>query len=194
MATVIYNEDADDNIAEAEPETNVPFPLDLTDRSLSLSSGSADAEEEAEAAATTTPPTNNGGFNKSRVAKAGIALLALIAVVFAIIYGTNGTADDGGPSNIAPLPESSTSTNKAIDIEPKVKPPPPKGDVKQPPPPKIAELKTLAPTKAKVTKAPIPPKPAPITTPYPTDQGTSTVSTETTGPPTVADRNETRYF
>jgi hypothetical protein len=189
MATVIYNEDADVNIAT---EPNVPFPLDLPERSFSVTSGSADAEAEAAAA---TPPTNNGGVNKSRVAKAGIALLALIAVVFAIIYGTNGTADDGGPSNIAPLPESSTSTNKAIDIEPKNKPPPPKkGDVKPLPPPKIAELKTLAPTKAKVTKAPIPPKPAPITTPYPTDQNTFTVSTETTGPPTLADRNETRYF
>ena len=192
MATVIYNEDADGNIAEAEPETNVPFPLDLTDRSLALSSGSADTEAETEAEAAATTQTN-GGFNKSRAAKAGIALLALIAVVFAIIYGTNGTADDGGPSNIAPLPESSTSTNKAIDIEPKVKqPPPPKGGTK-PLPPKIAELKTLAPTKAKVTKAPKP-APLPLKTAYPTEPGTSRVSTETTGPPTVADRNEARYF
>ena len=61
MATVIYNEDADGNIAEAEPGTNLPFPLDLTDRSLALSSGSADTEAEAEAAATTQ---TNGGFNK----------------------------------------------------------------------------------------------------------------------------------
>ena len=192
MATVIYNEDADGNIAEAELATNVPFPLDLTDRSLSLTSGSADSdsEAEAEAAAAATPPTN-GGFNKSRAAKAGIALLALVAVVFAIIYGTNGTADDGGPSNIAPLPESSTSTNKAIDIEPKVKPPPPPKGGTKPVPLKIAELKTLAPTKAKVTKAP---KPAPLRTAYPTEPGTSRVSTETTGPPTVADRDETRYF
>ena len=193
MATVIYNEDADGNIAEAEPGTNLPFPLDLTDRSLALSSGSADTEAEAEAAATTQ---TNGGFNKKRAAKAGIALLALIAVVFAIIYGTNGTADDGGPSNIAPVPESSTSTNKAIDIEPKNKPPPPpKGGIKPVPlpPPKIAELKTLAPTKAKVTKAPKP-APLPLKTAYPTEPGTSRVSTETTGPPTVADRNETRYF
>mmetsp|Transcript_681 Transcript_681/g.1121 ORF Transcript_681/g.1121 Transcript_681/m.1121 type:complete len:177 (+) Transcript_681:73-603(+) len=176
MATIIYNEDADGNIAQASQEIFPSEELATTSLpDISVSSGSAEA-------AATTPQTTNG-FNKKRAAKTGIALLALIAIVFsAVIYGTNQTGD-GGPSN-ASAPESSTSTNKAIDVEPR-----------KPPPPKIAELKTSAPTKAKVTKQPATkaPKPAPITTAYPTDQGTSRVSTETTGPPTVADRDDTRY-
>ena len=177
MATIIYNEDADGNIAQASQEIFPSEELATTSLpDISVTSGSAEA-------ATTLQTTN--GFNKKRAAKAGIALLALIAVLSAVIFGTNRPGD-GGPNN-APAPESSTITNKAIDVAPK------KGDEKPPPPPpkkpaKVAELKTSAPTKAKVTKAP---KPAPIRTAYPTDMGTSRVSTEATGPPTVADREGT---
>eukprot|EP00986_Skeletonema_menzelii_P008134 scaffold3353_cov144-Skeletonema_menzelii.AAC.9 len=167
MATIIYNEDADGNIAQASQEI---FP--------------------SEELATTSLPDfcilrlcrsccyytpNNKWIQQKTSCKNGNCTTCP--------NRNSILRSDGGPSN-ASAPESSTSTNEAIDVEPR-----------KPPPPKIAELKTSAPTKAKVTKQPATkaPKPAPITTAYPTDQGTSRVSTETTGPPTVADRDETRY-
>lgn len=169
MSTISYNEDSEDQLAEQSQEI---FPEDLTANfpDISITSGSAEDEAEDENVIQTS------GSNRGRAAKMGVALLALAAVIFsAVIFGISRPGR--GPTSIA----DSIEIAKAIEFEPTFRPTM-----------SNAALSTSAPTKAKAAKQPaiIPPTPSPtVEASY---QATETVSTETTGPPTVAGREETR--
>ncbi len=161
----IYHEDVDDHLAGQSQEI---FPEDLAANFPDISITSGSAENEAEVAASTQ--------SSGKAAKIGVALLALAAVIFsAVIFGTSRPGR--GPTSIA----DSVKIAKAIEFEPTLKP-----TVNN------AALSTSAPTKAKAAKQPaiIPPTPSP--TAEASFQATETVSTETTGPPTVTGREETR--
>eukprot|EP00984_Skeletonema_dohrnii_P004915 scaffold1733_cov122-Skeletonema_dohrnii-CCMP3373.AAC.8 len=185
-----YPEDAvGNNIAAEESQEISPDDLEVTSLpDIFVISGAADDDDDAEAAAATA--TRSTGCNSNKGAKMGVALLALSAIVFsAVIFGTSNN-NKGPPPSLS----SSSKIAQAIEVEPTMKP------TMKPKPLKVEKIddaKTSAPTKAKATKQPIPPKPAPLkATPFPTEEATNqvteTVSTETTGPPTVAARNETR--
>mmetsp|Transcript_21510 Transcript_21510/g.43168 ORF Transcript_21510/g.43168 Transcript_21510/m.43168 type:complete len:192 (-) Transcript_21510:174-749(-) len=190
MSEMAYPEDAvGKNIAAEESQEISPDDLEATSLpDISVISGAADDDDDAEAAAA----TRSTGCNSNKGAKMGVALLALSAIVFsAVIFGTSN-ANKGPPPSLS----SSSKIAQAIEVEPTMKP-----TMKKPKPLKVEKIddaKTSAPTKAKATKQPaIPPKPAPLkVTPFPTEEATNqvteTVSTETTGPPTVAARNDTR--
>ena len=192
MSEMAYHEDAvGHNIAAEESQEISPDELEATSLpDISVISGAADDDDDAEAAAAATRST---GCNSNKGAKMGVALLALSAIVFsAVIFGTSN-ANKGPPPSLS----SSSKIAQAIEVEPTMKPTmKPKKPLKVE---KMDDAKTSAPTKAKATKQPaiIPPKPAPlVVTPFPTEEATNqvteTVSTETTGPPTVAARNDTR--
>ena len=183
MSSISYNEDSGNHLAEESQEI---LPEDLATSLPDISVTSGSAEDEVEVVATT--PTK--GFNRGKATKMGVALLALAAVILsAVIFGTN--RPNKGPNTLA----DSTKIAKAIEFEPTFKP------TFKPTANNAALSKSSpkkAPTEAKAVKQPaiIPPKPAPLMTPFPTEeasgQTTETVSTETTGPPTVAGRDDTR--
>ena len=173
MSTILCHDETHGNIAEV---TN-PTPDMLNNVGMEgYEKESADTEAEADTfAAEGAAASGSRMISRGKAAKIGITLLAILAIIAGVVVLSPKKNNDGPPSAVSSSQAAAKPNTKATQIiSPVVSPTPaPKNKEK-------SEKKTKEP------------KPAPIGTPFPTDEGTVTVSTETTGPPTLQPRDSVR--
>ena len=180
MSTILCHDETHGNIAEV---TN-PTPDMLNNMGMEgYEEESAEAEAEADTfAAEGAAASGSRMISRGKAAKIGITLLAILAIIAGVVVLSPKKSNDGPPSAVSSSQQQAEPIAKATQIVT----PTPAPTVKKP------QNKEKS---AKETKEPKPPKPAPISmpsTPFPTEEGSSTVSTETTGPPTLQPRESVR--
>ena len=177
MSTILCHDETHGNIAEV---TN-PTPETLNNMGME---GYEEESNEAEAdtfAAEGAAASGSRMISRGKAAKIGITLLAILAIVAGVVVLSPKKSNDT-PSAVSSSQQQVEPNAKATQIVTPQVSPTPSPTVKKPQNKEKSEKKTKEP------------KPAPIvpSTPFPTDEGTATVSTETTGPPTLQPRESVR--
>lgn len=177
MSTILCHDETHGNIAEV---TN-PTPDMLNNLGMEgYEEESADTEAQADTfAAEGAAASGSRMISRGKAAKIGITLLAILAIIAGVVVLSPKKSNDT-PSAVSSSQQQVEPNAKATQIITPQVSPTPSPTVKKP------EKKEKS---VKETKAP---KPAPSSTPFPTDEGTATVSTETTGPPTLQPRESVR--
>lgn len=168
MSTILCHDETHGNVAEI---TN-PTPDMLNNMGME---GYEEESAEAEAdtfAAEGAAASGSRMISRGKAAKIGITLLAILAIIAGVVVLSPKKSNDT-PTAVSSSQQQVKPDAKATAIVTPQVSPTPSPTVKKP----------------KKTKEP---KPAPISTPFPTDEGTATVSTETTGPPTLQPRESVR--
>ena len=176
MSTILCHDETHGNIAEV---TN-PTPDMLNNMGMEgYEEESAEAEADADTfAAEGAAASGSRMISRGKAAKIGITLLAILAIIAGVVVLSPKKNND--------TPSAVSSSQQQAKVEPNAKAtqivtPTPAPTVKKPQNKEKSEKKTKEP------------KPAPIEkTPFPTEEGSSTVSTETTGPPTLQPRESVR--
>lgn len=172
MSTILCHDETHGNIVEVTS----PTPEMLNNVGMEgYGEESAEAEADTFAAEGSSSGTSSRMISRGKAAKIGITLLAILAIIAGVVVLSPKKNNDGPPSSVSSSQAAAKPNTKATQIISPVASP------------------TPAPkNKEKSEKKPKEPKPAPIGTPFPTDEGTVTVSTETTGPPTLQPRDSVR--
>jgi hypothetical protein len=182
MSTILCHDETHGNIAEV---TN-PTPEQVQTLNNMGMEGyeeeSAEAEAEADTFAAEGAAASGGSrmISRGKAAKIGITLLAILAIIAGVVVLS--------PKKSNEPPSAVSSSQQQAKVEPNAKATVIVSPVVSPTPAPKPQNKEKS---EKKTKAP---KPAPINTPFPTDEGTATVSTETTGPPTLQPRDSVRLL
>ena len=176
MSTILCHDETLGNVAE------ITNPTPETINSLNNMGMEGYEEESAEAEADTfaaegAAASGSRMISRGKAAKIGITLLAILAIIAGVVVLSPKKSNDT-PTSVSSSQQQVKPDATAI-VTPQVSPTP-SPTVKKPQNKEKSEKKTKEP------------KPAPISTPFPTDEGTATVSTETTGPPTLQPRESVR--
>ncbi|KAL7453295.1 hypothetical protein ACHAWC_004961 [Mediolabrus comicus] len=175
MSTILCHDETHGNVAEI---TN-PTPDKLNNMGME---GYEEESAEAEAdtfAAEGAAASGSRMISRGKAAKIGITLLAILAIIAGVVVLSPKKSNDT-PTAVSSSQQQVKPDAKATAIVTPQVSPTPSPTVKKPQNKEKSEKKTKEP------------KPAPISTPFPTDEGTATVSTETTGPPTLQPRESVR--
>ena len=178
MSTILCHDETHGNIAEV---TN-PTPEMLNNVGME---GYEEESAEVEAdtfAAEGAAASGSRMISRGKAAKIGITLLAILAIIAGVVVLSPKKSNDT-PSAVSSSQQQVEPNAKATQIVTPQVSPTPSPTVKKPQNKEKSEKKTKEP------------KPAPISmpsTPFPTEEGSSTVSTETTGPPTLQPRESVR--
>ncbi len=178
MSTILCHDETHGNVAEI---TN-PTPEMLNNVGME---GYGEESAEAEADTFAAEGSSSGGsrmISRGKAAKIGITLLAILAIIAGVVVLSPKKTNDPPSAVSSSQQQAKQPDAKATAIVTPVVSPTPSPTVKKPQNKEKSEKKTKEP------------KPAPISTPVPTDQGTATVSTETTGPPTLLPREDVRLL